>query len=198
MTRVYKEEGFLSYWRGNWANVVRYFPTTALNFGFKGFFNNFYPSYDADKRPVAFIMSKVAAGGSAGACCMLFVYPLDFARTRMGVDVGKAGKTQFKGLTDCLTSIFKSDGISGLYQGIGISVGSIFIYRGLYFGGYDTGKRLFPGYKDWNFFMKFLFAQVITNFSEIVSYPFDTVRRRLMMNSGLEKKLYKNSMDAAR
>lgn len=31
------------------------------------------------------------AGGLAGCCCMLFVYPLEFARTRLGVDVGKKG-----------------------------------------------------------------------------------------------------------
>lgn len=198
MGRVYKEEGFASYWRGNWANIVRYFPTTALNFGFKGFFNSVFPKYDADTRPVAFILSKVAAGGCAGASCMMFVYPLDFARTRMGVDVSVGGKRQFNGLADCLKSIFKSDGIGGLYQGIGISMGSIFLYRGLYFGGYDTGKRLFPGYQDWNLFYKFLFAQAITNFSEVISYPFDTIRRRLMMNSGLKEKLYANSMDATR
>ena len=34
-SRVYKEQGFLSFWRGNVVNVVRYFPTQALNFAFK-------------------------------------------------------------------------------------------------------------------------------------------------------------------
>ena len=200
MVRVYQEEGFLSYWRGNWANVVRYFPTTALNFGFKGFFNSVFPKYDPETNPYKFTLMKVLAGGSAGACCMLFVYPLDFARTRMGVDVSvkEGSKRKFTGLTNCLVSIYKSDGIGGLYQGIGISLGSIFLYRGLYFGGYDTGKRLFPGYQNWNFFYKFLFAQVITNFSEVMSYPFDTIRRRLMMNSGLEVPIYKNTADCVR
>ena len=33
--RIPKEQGFLSYWRGNLANVIRYFPTQALNFAFK-------------------------------------------------------------------------------------------------------------------------------------------------------------------
>lgn len=47
-------------------------------------------------------------------------------------------------------------------------------------------------------FVKFLFAQLITNFSEILSYPFDTVRRRLMMNSGLATPIYKNTMDCFR
>jgi hypothetical protein len=35
---------------------------------------------------------------------------------------------------------FKKEGIQGLYRGIGVAIPSIFIYRGLYFGIYDTGK----------------------------------------------------------
>jgi hypothetical protein len=35
-TRTYREEGLLSLWRGNTANVIRYFPTQALNFAFSG------------------------------------------------------------------------------------------------------------------------------------------------------------------
>lgn len=33
--RIPKEQGFASFWRGNLANVIRYFPTQALNFAFK-------------------------------------------------------------------------------------------------------------------------------------------------------------------
>ena len=97
-----------------------------------------------------------------------------------------------------MSSIYKHDGIKGLYQGFGISVSSIFLYRGLYFGGYDTGKAMFKGYKDFHFAQKFLFALAVTNFSEVMSYPFDTVRRRLMMNSGLDVPIYKNTMDCFR
>merc|ERR1719223_1706184 len=34
-TRVSAEQGVGSFWRGNMANVVRYFPTQAFNFAFK-------------------------------------------------------------------------------------------------------------------------------------------------------------------
>lgn len=144
MKRVYQEEGFLAYWRGNWANVIRYFPTTALNFGFKGFFGKLFNRWDSRTDPVKFALGNIAAGGSAGAACMMFVYPLDFARTRMGADTGKTLKDrQFASLSDCIRKIYRHDGVKGLYSGIQISLISIFIYRGLYFGGYDTGKKLF-------------------------------------------------------
>ncbi|XP_004405295.1 PREDICTED: ADP/ATP translocase 3-like [Odobenus rosmarus divergens] len=35
VVRIPKEQGVLSFWRGNLANVIRYFPTQALNFAFK-------------------------------------------------------------------------------------------------------------------------------------------------------------------
>jgi solute carrier family 25 (adenine nucleotide translocator) protein 4/5/6/31 len=72
----------------------------------------------------------------------MFVYPLDFARTRLAADVGKGDQREFHGLKDCLTKIMKSDGISGLYQGFMISVAGIIVYRALYFGTFDSAKPL--------------------------------------------------------
>ena len=36
--RTYADEGMVAFWRGNTANVIRYFPTQALNFAFKDYF----------------------------------------------------------------------------------------------------------------------------------------------------------------
>jgi len=79
----------LAFWRGNWANVVRYFPTTALNFGFKDLYKRKIVKANKDTEYWKFCYQNVLAGGMAGCSCMIFVYPLDFARTRMGADVGK-------------------------------------------------------------------------------------------------------------
>ncbi len=35
-------------------------------------------------------MAKILSGGLAGAATTVFVHPLDFARTRLGVDLGKS------------------------------------------------------------------------------------------------------------
>lgn len=34
-------------------------------------------------------MANLASGGAAGATSLCVVYPLDFARTRLGADIGK-------------------------------------------------------------------------------------------------------------
>ncbi len=79
-----------------------------------------------------------------------FAHPLDLTRTRLGVDLGKCfNERQFKGMSDAIYKIWKADGIRGLYQGFGVSFLGIFIYRGLYFGIYDSGKQLLMTGKLW-------------------------------------------------
>merc|ERR1712106_835566 len=148
-TRVHNEQGFLSFWRGNEVNVIRYFPTQALN----------------------------------------------FARTRLGADVGKsAAEREFKGLADCLVKSFKADGmVKGLYPGFISSVQGIIVYRAIYFGAYDTAKQ-FAGEKP-SILLRFGIAQVVAAGSVTIAYPFDTVRRRLMMMSGEQEKMYKGTID---
>jgi solute carrier family 25 (adenine nucleotide translocator) protein 4/5/6/31 len=196
LTRVPKEQGFLALWRGNLANVIRYFPTQALNFAFKDTYKNiFLKGLDKKKDFWKFFAGNLASGGAAGATSLCFVYPLDFARTRLAADVGKGNTREFKGLADCLIKIVKSDGPIGLYRGFFVSVQGIIIYRAAYFGMFDTAKMVLAGEGKLNFFAAWGIAQVVTVGSGILSYPWDTIRRRMMMQSGRTDVLYKNTWD---
>uniref|UniRef100_A0A8C9K2V3 ADP/ATP translocase n=1 Tax=Panthera tigris altaica TaxID=74533 RepID=A0A8C9K2V3_PANTA len=136
-----KQYKVLSFWRGNLANVIRYFPTQALNFAFKDKYKIFLGGVDKRTQFWRYFAGNLASGGAAGATSLCFVFPLDFARTRLAADVGKAGaEREFRGLGDCLVKIYKSDGIKGLYQGFNVSVQGIIIYQVAYFGIYDTAK----------------------------------------------------------
>ncbi|XP_028599653.1 ADP/ATP translocase 4 [Podarcis muralis] len=195
--RIPREQGFASFWRGNLANVIRYFPTQALNFAFKDKYKQiFMAGVDKDKQFGRWFVSNLASGGAAGATSLCVVYPLDFARTRLGADIGKGmEERQFKGLADCIGKIAKKDGITGLYQGFGVSVQGIIVYRASYFGCYDTIKGMLPNPKETPFVVSFAIAQAVTVFSGILSYPFDTVRRRMMMQSGEAERQYKGTID---
>jgi len=195
--RIPKEQGFLAFWRGNLANVIRYFPTQALNFAFKDKYKQiFLGGVDKNKQFWRYFMGNLASGGAAGATSLCFVYPLDFARTRLAADIGKTGaEREFSGLGNCLTKIFKSDGLVGLYRGFGVSVQGIIIYRAAYFGFFDTAKGMLPDPKNTPFLVSWAIAQTVTTIAGIVSYPFDTVRRRMMMQSGRADKMYKNTID---
>merc|ERR1712083_966414 len=101
---------------------------------------------------------------------------------------------QFNGLIDVYVKTLKSDGIQGLYRGFTISAVGIFIYRGMYFGLFDTLKPLLIGGKDSSVAASFILGWAITVTAGLISYPIDTIRRRMMMTSGAAVK-YKNSMD---
>ncbi|RNF03318.1 solute carrier family 25 (mitochondrial adenine nucleotide translocator), member 4/5/6/31 [Trypanosoma rangeli] len=192
--RTMKTEGVYSLWRGNLSNVLRYFPTQALNFAFKDTFKRMF-NFKKEKDGYAkWFMGNMASGGLAGAASLCFVYSLDYVRTRLANDTKsakKGGERQFNGLVDCYVKTWKSDGIVGLYRGFMVSCVGIVVYRGFYFGLYDTLQPMLP--VD-TFIVNFLLGWAVTIVAGLLSYPLDTVRRRMMMTSGASVK-YKNSMD---
>uniref|UniRef100_A0A2K6GDL9 ADP/ATP translocase n=1 Tax=Propithecus coquereli TaxID=379532 RepID=A0A2K6GDL9_PROCO len=119
-------------------------------------------------------LANLASGGAAGATSLCVVYPLDFARTRLGVDIGKG-----MGFLEILIfSLFsQSAGIIGLSH---LS---------------STWLGLLPRPRETPFLVSFFIAQVVTTCSGILSYPFDTVRRRMMMQSGEAERQYKGTLD---
>ena len=145
--KTYHSEGFLPFWRGNLANCIRYFPTQALNFAFKDKVKAVFKITKTDGSAMKFT-KNIVAGGCAGAMSLIFVYSLDYARTRLANDTKAAGKgaeRQFNGLVDVYRKTLKSDGIQGLYRGFAISCVGIIVYRGFYFGLYDTLKPIMLG-----------------------------------------------------
>merc|ERR1712033_63411 len=132
--KTLKSEGVLPFWRGNLTNVLRYFPTQALNFAFKDTIKSIFKTSKDAPQYVKF-GTNILSGGFAGSLSLTFVYSLDYARTRLANDAKVKGKErQFNGLIDDYRKTLKSDGIQGLYRGFTISCVGIFIYRGMYFG----------------------------------------------------------------
>jgi len=197
-SRVLREEGVVALWRGNLANVVRYFPTQALNFAFK---DKFKRMFGRDKKRDGYwpwFWGNLASGGAAGAASLTFVYSLDYARTRLANDAKsakKGGERQFNGLIDVYRKTLATDGIAGLYRGFSISCVGIIVYRGLYFGLYDSIKPMLPTHLQSSFGATFLLGWAITTGAGLASYPIDTVRRRMMMTSG-EAVKYSSSWQA--
>ncbi|OCT51618.1 ADP,ATP carrier protein [Cladophialophora carrionii] len=200
-SRTAKSEGVMALWRGNTANVIRYFPTQALNFAFRDTYKSMFAFKKERDGYWKWMAGNLASGGAAGATSLLFVYSLDYARTRLANDAKSAAKgggdRQFNGLVDVYRKTLASDGIAGLYRGFGPSVLGIIVYRGLYFGMYDSIKPvLLVGPLEGNFLASFMLGWGVTTGAGIASYPLDTIRRRMMMTSG-EAVKYKSSFDAA-
>lgn len=200
LKRLIKQEGFISLWRGNIANVIRYFPNQAMNFAFKDTIKKHLTKVDPKKNFWKFAIGNFMAGGLAGMVSLVLTHPIDLVRTRLATDnIGHNGHRKFDGYKDCILKIQSGEGPIGLYRGFMISVAGIFLYRALYFGGYDTLKGNLIK-TNTNFCVKWILAQGITTVSAFIVYPLDTVRRRIMIESGklIELKKYKNSGDCFR
>eukprot|EP01036_Dinobryon_divergens_P030474 gene30474-39721_t len=105
------EQGILSFWRGNLANVYRFFPSQALNFALKDSYKLFFVgNAQIDKNSFQVVVGNLVASGIAGATALMVTYPFDLARTRLAVDVGGSVSMKqrvYLGTADCLAKTFK-------------------------------------------------------------------------------------------
>lgn len=124
-------------------NIISCAICQAFNFAFKDHFKRMF-NFKKDKDGYwKWFAGNLASGAAAGASTQFFVYSLDYARTRLTSDakaVKKGGERQFNGLIDVYRKTMASDGIAGLYRGFNVSCVGIIVYRGLYFGMYDSLK----------------------------------------------------------
>jgi solute carrier family 25 (mitochondrial adenine nucleotide translocator), member 4/5/6/31 len=187
LVRIPREEGIFAYWKGNATNVLRYFPTQALNFAINDGVNRMF--FPLGKRNYSYndqLWRGLVAGGAAGGTSLAFVYSLDLVRTRLSVDIGKKGEKNYNGFIHCYSQTFKEGGFKALYKGFGISVIGIIPYRAVYFGGYDVLKAIFLK-PDSSFFLKWFISQTNTIMAQFLTYPIDTIRR-VQMLGGTKKK----------
>lgn len=125
-------------------------------------------------------------------------YPLGFVRTRLGVDVGRnSEERQFKNFFDCTSKIIQSDGIKGLYRGLILSLFLTTISKSFYFGLFESGKIHldFIENTSHHYVSMWAFATLTTALGYFFCYPLDTIRRRLMMQSGRKDVLYSGTVD---
>ncbi|CAA7397270.1 unnamed protein product [Spirodela intermedia] len=206
LARTVKEEGALALWRGNGTGVIRYYPSVALNFSFKDLYRTMLRSTapvwsQDDSSLISGAASNFAAGAAAGCTTLIIIYPLDIAHTRLAADVGTANSRQFRGIYHFLCTIHEKEGIRGIYRGLPASLQGMIVHRGLYFGGFDTAKELLapPGSPpEAPLWQRWAAAQVVTSAAGMISYPLDTVRRRMMMQSGMDDRMYHSTADCWR
>ncbi|WCJ29619.1 ADP/ATP translocase 2 [Euphorbia peplus] len=198
IARTVREEGVLSLWRGNGSSVLRYYPSVALNFSLKDLYRNILRNGNRkDGHFLSGASANFIAGAGAGCTTLIVIYPLDIAHTRLAADVGRTDARQFRGIYHFLSTICKKDGVRGIYKGLPASLHGMIIHRGLYFGGFDTLKEIMskgdkPELALWK---RWAMAQAVTTSAGLLSYPLDTVRRRMMMQSGLEQPMYHSTLE---
>jgi len=195
MRTVVMEEGLLALYRGNGANVLRVIPVYALKFTFNDTFKDMVRS---PGEPLNF-MQLILAGTAAGLFQTCVTYPLETIRTRLTLGTGLG--VEFKGITDVARQTLRSEGINGFYKGIGPTILSGSPYVGLQMTFYEVFKRAVESNEDSKFGMKKQIEKLLCGaaagvIAQTITYPGDTVRRRMQMNGmNGEARLYRNSWD---
>jgi solute carrier family 25 (adenine nucleotide translocator) protein 4/5/6/31 len=197
--RVLAEQGLKSFWRGNLVNCLRYAPQQGSALAFNDFLNNIFPVYNSNTDFWKSFAVKLTSGGVAGAIANTICYPFDFARTRLASDLGK-GQGQFKGITHCIVSTVQQQGITGLYTGWTVTMFGAFVYRAGQLGMFKQIQDMNPWAKDrgaLGAISSFVAVTVARSSVMPFNYPFDTVRRRMMLQSEkpISERLYKGSLD---
>ncbi|CAF4492189.1 unnamed protein product [Rotaria sp. Silwood1] len=170
----YVNEGFISWYRGNSANLVRVIPSAAINFAAHEQWKRVLGTDKHEKTPGR----RFISGSLAGATSATITYPLDLARARMAV----TNKSVYSNLFSVFLSILQNESITALYRGALLSIIGVLPYSGFVFFTYESLKHIRTDYdphRPINKTERMLFGAIAGLVGQTASYPFDVIRRRL-------------------
>jgi solute carrier family 25 protein 16 len=203
---ILSNEGLPGLFRGNGASVLRIIPYASIHFGLYEYnrrniiklFNIEHDDANIHSVP-PFI--DLLAGSSAGATAVAITYPLDLVRTRLAyaTETNNASHSNSSRHTirRVLTSTYRSEGLRGMYRGIGPSMYGILPYAGIKFYVYQHLKQFYihkygPDTSNSNSggnnkmrlptTVMLGCGAVAGLAAQTATYPFDVVRRRMQID----------------
>lgn len=205
LMKMWKEEGWRGFMRGNGTNCIRIVPYSAVQFGSYNFYKKFFePVPGGDMGSVR----RLACGGAAGITSVFFTYPLDIIRTRLSIQSASfaalhhSTRESLPGMWATMVTMYKTEGgILALYRGIIPTVAGVAPYVGLNFMTYELVRQYFTpeGDKNPSALRKLAAGAISGAVAQTCTYPFDVLRRRFQINtmSGMGYQ-YKSIFDAIR
>lgn len=204
LSKIVERGGIMSLWKGNGTSCLHRFPFSAINFycyeGMLDILNGEQRLSDEDEdnditnTNSVSTFSRLVAGAVAGTTACVACYPLDLVRTRLTTQLD--GKETYRGITDAFAKIAQSEGPIGLYSGLGptlmVAVPNFSISWVVYgsLKEYALEDELFYNLRkvDYNtgeqrlgFLLTLAFGAASGTLSTLVTFPFDTVRRRMQI-----------------
>ncbi|KAG0280636.1 hypothetical protein BGZ95_009377 [Linnemannia exigua] len=197
LRKMWVEEGFLGFMRGNGTNVIRIVPYSAVQFASYEQFKKLL--MDPTKRDLD-TPRRLTAGALAGLTSVAFTYPLDIVRTRLSIQSAQVANTKeaqaaLPGIWKTMVLIYtKEGGVVGLYRGLGPTLTGVAPYVALNFQAYEVLRTHLtpPGEIAPSVGMKLVCGAVAGSFAQTVTYPLDVLRRRMQV-TGMDAVSYKYS-----
>jgi solute carrier family 25, member 42 len=183
---IVSQDGARSLWRGNSATVLRVFPYAGLQFLTFDLYSSFLKSTRPEDKNDAYFseywrlqLERLASGALCGATSVAATYPLDFLRARMAVQNTLQGETC--SVLRTLKTVISEDGCFGLYRGMLPTLYGILPYAGFAFLGFNWMKSAIEKRERRDLLMweRVLCGSVSGLIAQSISYPLDTVRRRM-------------------
>jgi len=207
MQKIIERGGYLSLWKGNGTSVLHRFPFSAINFFVYDSTLNYLSemqrwsdvgedSNQSPKTPDPSKLTRFISGATAGSTACVACYPLDLVRARLTTDM--PGREHYKGITDAVQKIIKSEGFVGLYSGLGptllVAVPNFAISYTVYgtLKEYILDDDLFynlrkinseSGKETLGLRSTLLCGASSGAFSTLITFPFDTARRRMQVQN---------------
>jgi len=134
---IYRNEGFLGYYKGNGAMMVRVFPYAAIQFmSFEQYKRLLKPYFSQEHLHY----SKLLAGSMTGVTAVTFTYPLDLVRARLAFQVSER---KYTSVAMALVTIAREEGgVLALYRGYTASIMGMIPYAGIAFYSYELIKSV--------------------------------------------------------
>ena len=193
---IWKQEGFIGYFKGNGAMMVRIFPYAAIQFmSYEQYKKLLKPYFNQTTHT-----SKLLAGSLTGVTAVTFTYPLDVVRARLAFQVHEK---RYHSIWQTLTSVTREEGgIRALYRGFSPAIIGMIPYAGVAFYTYEVLKGLMIGNLS-NIATKesmdgsgtvvltipasLACGGISGAFSQTLSYPFDVARRKMQLEGMISK-----------
>mmetsp|Transcript_21346 Transcript_21346/g.69102 ORF Transcript_21346/g.69102 Transcript_21346/m.69102 type:complete len:330 (+) Transcript_21346:1499-2488(+) len=172
--KILREEGVLSFWKGNGVNIIRIAPYSAAQLAS----NDFYKRVLADENGKLGIAQRLTAGALAGMTGTALTHPLDTVRLRLALP-----NSGYTGMFNAFSTMYRTEGIAALYKGLPATLAGIAPYAACNFATYDIIKKAYydhmqlPDSKLANMGL----GASAGIMAATVCYPLDTVRRRMQM-----------------
>ena len=154
--------GIYTLYSGFWVDAIKYFTTQILKFYTKDMIKSALKSNPTDS-PLIKFSKNVASGGIVSGISLALIYPAD--KMKMDYILGIQRKEKWN--------------LKSMYRGLGISLFGIVLYRGLYFGLYDTVRSMQS--KKPSKTESFMTGLMVTLVAGLASYPLGTIQRRQML-----------------
>ncbi|KAK7472496.1 hypothetical protein VKT23_000611 [Stygiomarasmius scandens] len=209
LVRMWKEEGFKGYMRGNGINCLRIVPYSAVQFTTYEQLKKWFTRHGELDTP-----KRLASGALAGITSVCTTYPLDLVRARLSIATASIPVKQLQLAATSSTStapslssglhtsavrhspytpaeltiwgmtmkiVREEGGVRGLYRGLVTTAFGVAPYVGINFASYELFRGMIYEEGKTSVARKLLCGALAGSLSQTLTYPFDVLRRKMQV-----------------